>query len=343
MNNKLTYTALLIFAFCLISSCSSDSPEQNESGKGAEVKFDVSDLTRANNATAFNKFVVYGDMKYPVESGTVPTVLFNKTEVEYVNGGWRYDGVQYWFHSHEHSFVAVTPLSIVAEANSPRYSNSHLSFNYAIPTAAGNVLASRGDVTDIIAAAHRRLYSDRDTNGTTTFRFMHIMSLINIAPALDDNLMSENDYITIHQMALSGFSTSASFNVVPAERLSGSQTDDIVIDVSSHSGKASLTVDFDPGKRIKNNKTHVSLFEGGDAIIMIPQAFNAASDATLKFTYTASDDPTIKELSIPLGGQRWDFGKSYVYRFTINRKGAFFQNTEISDWDVVYTGNVDAH
>lgn len=342
MKVKPIYIVLISIVTCLISSCNSDSPDSNETGKGAQVTFDVSDLTRGSVTTSFNKFAVYGDMKYHEDTNSTPIVLFNKTEVEYKNGSWKYEGVQYWFHNHEHSFVGIAPLSVLAISNLPTYSDSRLSFAYSIPTS-GNKVSANTDVTDIIAATHRRLYNDRDDNHTTTFQFVHIMSLINIAPALNDNIMTEEEFITIHKVEFAGFKTKANFNITPASILTNKQTNDMVVEVNGHSGSANLTIEFAEGKKIKNDRKNVSLFDANDAVIMIPQTFGTDSGTELHIAYSINNDPTVKHINLPLNGQKWDSGKSYTYKFTINRTGAQFENTTISDWDVFDTGNFDAH
>lgn len=340
---KLSLLYFLILIACLAGSCTSDSPENEDVGKRAPMSFAVSDLSRATVTTSFDRFAVYGDMKLASDIPSTPVVLFNKTEVLYKTDSWSYEGTQYWVPKHEHSFVAVSPLSVLEAGNSPRYSNSQLTFTYAIPASADNKVSAHSDVTDIIAATHRRLYNEDDVNTTTTFKFMHLLSLINIAPAFDDNIMSQDDFIAINSLELTGFSAQATFNILPASRQTNSQTDDMVIDVTGHEGAGSLTIVFAEPKIIKNDRQNVSLFAANDAIIMLPQAFDADSGAAIRFSYTINNDPTIKYISLPLMNQKWESGKSYTYRFTIDRTGAHFQNATISEWDVLNTGNIDAH
>lgn len=344
MYAKLTYIlSLAACAACLLSSCSSDSPDVPGGGKSSEVSFDVSDLTRASVTTSFTQFAVYGDLK-PSESIDVDQkTIFNKTEVNYKDGIWGYEGVQYWIPEHEHSFVAVSPVSALETAGIPQYSNSRLSFTYIIPTAADNRVASHGDVKDIIVATHRRLHHDGDINTTATFRFGHIMALVNLAPSLNDNVMSTEEYIRIHKIELSGFKTKATFSILPASRQSASPTDDRVIDITAQEREGTLAIEFNEPVKVSNDRENVSLLDANDAIIMLPQAFASDSDAKIIISYTVNDDDSMKQGTLPLMSQKWDSGKSYTYRFTISRTGLHAEETTITDWEVLNVGNIDAH
>lgn len=344
MDSKLTYLYLLSFVACLLSSCSSDAPD-NVDPKGSEMSFTVSELSRAAVTTTINipgsKFAVYGDRKFPVDNNTEPSVIFNKTEVEYINNSWSYNNPQYWFPNNEHSFVAVYPVSVLDTDNKPQYSNSKLSFTYTLPTSDG-INVKPNDVTDILAATHRRLYYQGD-GIPVSLRFSHLLSLINIAPALDDNLMDMEAYIQFHKLELTGLKTKATFNILPAQRLSNNQTDDRVIDVSGHEGEGNLTIEFNEPKKIMNRRDNVKLFDDNDAIIMLPQIFGSDTQTKLVLTYTLNNDTQTKQLSIPLDLLGWESGKSYTYRFTIGRNGPHFDTTTITSWEMLNVGNVDAN
>lgn len=340
MHAKLTYLYILCCIALMASSCTADAPDIDDV-RGAELSFAVSNLSRASESPAFNKFAVYGDMKFPVDNSTIPTVIFNKTEVEYKNNTWSYAGTQYWFPKHEHSFVAVHPLSVLEADNTPQYSNSQLSFTYTIPTTAGNKVSSNS-ITDIIAATHRRLYNVDDKNSVTTLNFGHLMSKINFAPALDGNMMTDEDYIEFYKFELTGFKTKATFNIVPASRQSNSQTDDRVVEVTRQESEGSLTIEFAQPVKITGNSKNVSLFDDNSALIMLPQSFGADSDAKIVLSYKINKESTIKEIILPLMNREWESGKSYVYKFTITRQAAHFDTTIITDWEVVNVGNIEA-
>lgn len=350
MDAKLTYLFFLSFAACLVSSCASDAPESMDSGKGAELSFAVSGLSRASVTTSINKFAVYGDTKLPADATAEPVVIFNNTEVEYRkdSDSWYYNNTQYWYPNREHSFVAVSPVSVLEAGNNPRYSNSQLSFTYTIPTTDGSgTLSSNSDVNDIIVATYRKLY-DKDSFISTvesrvTLKFGHILSLINIAPALDDNIMKNDEYILIRKLELSGVTTKARFDIVPAPRQSNNETDDMVVDVTGQED-GNLTIRFNEPVKIFNNRKNVSLFKNDDAIIMLPRVFAAGSDAKFIISYSINDDPEIKQISLSLDNRSWESGKSYAYKFTIDRIGLLHsEQTTIVNWDVTDAGNVDVY
>ncbi|MDE6287158.1 MAG: fimbrillin family protein, partial [Muribaculaceae bacterium] len=311
MHAKLNYLyLLLIFVGCLASSCNSDSPE-DVAGNGSELKFTVSDLTRAPVTTTLHQFAVYGDMK-SVENNTAPFVVFDKTEVTYRNNTWSYSGMQYWFPYHEYSFVAVHPISVLENGNNPLYADSKLSFTYTLPTTGGNNISSN-DVSDILGATHRRNYG----NGPTlpvSLTFSHLMSLINVAPALNDNVMSADAYIEISKLELTGLKNKATFSILPAPRLSNNQTDDRVIEVTGQEGEANLTIEFATPKKIMNHGGNVRLLDSNDAIIMLPQEFTADSQSQIILTYTISNETETKTMSSPLKQLSWESGKSYTYK-----------------------------
>lgn len=335
MNSKLTYFFLSLAAI-LLSSCTSDAPDDRDFGNGAEMSFDVSGTTRATVTSSFNKFVVYGDMKFWVENGNNivnPIELFHKTEVEYKDNSWSYSGTKYWMPRHEHSFIAVAPISVVEAGTTPEYLNSKLSFTYTIPTTGGK-MSDRSDVADIIIATHRRLYDEKDTNTTTTFKFGHVMSLINIAPEFNDSEMKDDDFMKIHKLEISGFITKGVFNVQPASRESNSQTDDSIIEVTGHEGEGVYTIEFNEPKIITNHGGKVLFFDPEDAIILLPQTFPADSQAKIVLTYTINNGTQESQIIVPLKRLRLDAGKSYTYRLLFDKYGLKMEAMSISDWEV---------
>lgn len=343
MDAKLTYLYIISFFAFMVSSCASDEPADTR-GKGSEMKFEVSGDTRASVTSDINtlgsKFLVFGDRK-PAEGNSGPVSVFHKTEVEYTGEGWSYQDVQYWFPNHEHSFVAIHPLK-VAETDYLRYSDSRLSFAYEIP-ADQNKNINKTDVTDIITATHRRLFRTEDAANTISFRFSHLLSLINFAPALDDNYMEDNAFFLFHKLEITGFKTKGTFHILPAPRQTNIQTSDYVIEVTGIEGEGKMTVNFTQPVKVENNRENVKLFDENDAIIMLPQDFTADSNAKIVLTYSVNNDATMKQVTIPFKDKKWDTGKSYTYKFTINRTGLLFESTSITNWDVVSVGNVNAH
>lgn len=329
MYSKLTYLLIIIIAFIAVS-CNSD-PIDIRPTKGSELAFNVSNvsnLSRGSVTTSINQFVVYGDMS-PVSETSAPVVLFNNTNVEYLNGRWCYDGTQYWIPNHEHSFVAISPGAIFETGTPNRYLNSQLSFEYSIPAS--------GNGADILAATHRRLYvdgSDATYDNRITFTFNHLLSLINIAPAYDDTGQSNEECIMFHKLEFSGVNTKAQVDIMPAPRLTGSSTYDMDVNITGQ-GYSVYAIDFPMPVKVENNGKHVKLFADDDAVIMLPQTFTTDSEAEITLSYTINGDNLMNTVSIPLKNLKWESGKSYTYRFSIERSGIKIDNCEINPWNVI--------
>lgn len=338
MFSKRTYIFLLPFIACLVFSCSSDVPDNVVPEKGPELTFAVSDLTRASVTTEINspgsKFVVYGEKKFiKGNADEESSIIFDKTEVEYVDGNWSYDNVQYWFPKHTYSFVALSPLSIVSPENNPLYSGSEFSFTYAVPVSAENEIVRNG-VQDFLGATHRRYYELGD-GLPVSLKFGHLMSLVNIAPAMSNNAMSSEANIQFKKIVVTGLKNKVTFKIRPASILSNNQTDDRVIEVTEQEGESKMTIEFAEPVKIMNKAGNVPLFDANDALLMLPQSFDEDSEATIIMTYTMNDDPEIWELSLPLKLLKWESGKSYTYNFTFDGKRVSVGTPSISDWNTV--------
>lgn len=344
MDAKLKYLYIFFLSFVVgtVSSCTSYMSDDVYAGKGSELSFDVSALSRGSVYTDINvsgnKFAVYGDRAFSETNSGRPVVVFNKTEVEYKYGEWLYNNLQFWEPQQEYSFVALFPLSVLDDDNNV-YADSRLSLTYTIPASSGGEI-TRYDVTDILGATHRRYYQSGNGVLPVTFSFDHLMSLVNFAPALVDNSMGSNAYMMIKKIELTGLKNKATFNILPAPRLTGSQTDDRVIEVSEQDGEITMTVEFDRPKRIMNYGESVYLFDDNDALIMLPQAFTADSQAKIILTYTINNEQDETTTSCPLSLLKWESGKSYSYKLTVDRTSAKFDSCEINPWNTVSGDNI---
>lgn len=335
---KLLYTFFLIAATLVVSSCSSTEPA--EPAEGAEVMFDVAGRSRASVISDINfegsQFAVFGDMK--IMNSDNPLTIFDGATVTFNNGNWTYNDTQYWYPQHEHSFVAVYPESIKGTGSNVRYSDSHLSFTYSIPTTDG-YLTSNSDVKDILVATHRRFYEKSESGSTEsnriTFSFKHILSLINIKPAFNNNKMTSDSYILFHDMKLSGVSKKALFDIHPASILAGSQTDDMTIGVTGQEEVGDVTIVFNTPVKVKNDANNVSLFADNDELIMLPQIFTDDSESEITLSYTINEDTEMNSVTLPLKNLKWESGKSYTYKFTIEMSGVIFDINEINPWNVI--------
>lgn len=337
MNSKILY--LLISIACLASSCNTDSTDDITSTAGMEMAFDVTSISRASDEPPINQFVVYGDAIFTQDGGGVssPIGIFNRTLVEYKDGSWSYEGTQYWMPKHEHSFVAVAPESALSPANNPRYENSHLTFTYSLPINGGRI-SSTADIADILIATHRRVYTENASASALdrliSLRFGHILSQINLAPAYNNNITSEDDYITVHELEFNGVKTNGTFDISPAPRQSNSQTDDKVLEINVQD-EGNFTLKLPTPIKIGNNATNVSLFADGEALIMLPQTFEPDSEAKITLLFTINEENEIKQVSMPLSNVIWNNGNSYVYKFTIERTGITINSCEITPWNEI--------
>lgn len=306
--------------------------------------FDISTDSRAAVTTASNitgkPFAIFGDVVLRSQPGVyqpAPLTIFDNTPVTYVNSAWTTPSTTYWFPEREHSFVAIHPASVV-DGNSGAnhsYTGSNLQFTYTLPS-------DHNQIADILAATHRRQYISGKTTAVG-LRFGHLMSQINLLPSLNDNYLAKDGYILLHEIRLAGIRTRASLTVAPAPLVSAVQTDDREISVSEGGDTGNLTITFAKPVRINNDGTALRLFDDTDAIIMLPQTFDGNSDAEIIFSYTVSDRTSLQEAVLPLKGQRWESGKSYGYRFSIERIGLKLKGTTINNWDIIHAGDFEAN
>lgn len=338
INIRILYFGVLSLAACLVGSCTSDVPDIEPAGQGKELKFAVAGLTRGSVttdiSTAGAKFAVYGDMKLTGAADASEIVVFDNTEVLYTGSQWIYSGTQYWMPKHEHSFVAIHPVNAVDPANFPSYSNSSLTFTFEVPSSPTDEV-NKADFKDILAATHRRYYSEGDAALPVSFSFSHLMSLIDILPCFNDNVLDETAFIQFRKVVITGLNNKATFSVKPAPRSAGTQTDDRMIEVTRQEGITRLTITFPDPKKIMNNAANISIFDADDAIIMIPQTFAVDAEAEILLTYTINDDPKEITASIPLNQTEWQPGKSHNYKCSLDRYGMFFNSSSITDWNPI--------
>ncbi|MDE6485317.1 MAG: fimbrillin family protein [Duncaniella sp.] len=339
MYPKLKYLySIPVSMACMLASCNSDVPGTEDMGPGAELSFTTYEPTRASETPAFDRFAVYGDIKYQTENAQAPIVLFDKTIVEYKNDIWSYEDTQYWVPDREHSFVAITPESILNAGSNTRYLNSRLTYEYSIPATGGN-LSSNSDIDDIMVATHRRFFKKIDVTTSPldtkiNLKFTHILSQINFTPAFTDNHLGSDDYILFHKLEFSGVSTKALIDILPATMQSNNQTDDMVLDITSQQ-RGTITLPFTTPVKVENNAINVNLFADNGSILMLPLNFEADSEAKITFYYTVNGEDLMKQVSIPLNNQKWESGRSYTYKFIIDRTGLKWENCEINPWNRV--------
>ncbi|MDE6019255.1 MAG: fimbrillin family protein [Muribaculaceae bacterium] len=318
---------------CLVyaTSCTSDpDPDVLNSEQGEEISFEVGNSTRAaitTNETLKNfPFMLFGDINRTGEFYAGLKTIFNTQKVELKNNRWDYGAKQYWLMGQEHSFVAIHPYDVLPDLDNLKYENSMVSFTYELPDALDNA-------KDILVAAHRRKYNMNNGNAVK-FNFTHLLSTINIMPALDEVLMYEDEddktnypynkdeYILFQKIELIGVRTRADFSFTPESLGTGNSTDNLAVKFQlGNEGAKDQTFDFkDNPKKITNNKENVSIFDNNKAVIILPQSFGEDSSSEIRLYYSVNDDhDVLRKITIPLKGKTWKMGTNYTYKFTIEK------------------------
>lgn len=313
----------------MAASCAGEEPDEPRRGSAMEFAAGTEGQQSRANSGGLSQFAVFGDIKPVGSTGTESvTEIMRNIVVTYKTDKWEYEGTQYWFPKNEHSFAAIHPASVLTNDANASYSKSRLTFTYTLPQ-------DYTTTTDILAATHRRQYDEGEAD-VVTLKFGHVLTQINISPALDDNKMGQDGYIEVTKIEFSGIKNKAEINVTPAPIQSVTdRTDDMTLELK-HVGESTLAIEFQTPKRVNNNEASVSLFGSNDTPMMLPQIFEANSEAQILITYTISSEPkSEKQLSIPLKGYEWISAKSYDYKFTLTRSGLTLGTCEIQPWNVV--------
>ncbi|MDE5785081.1 MAG: fimbrillin family protein, partial [Duncaniella sp.] len=122
--------------------------------------------------------------------------------------------------------------------------------------------------------------------------------------------------------------------LLPAPMQSNNQTDDMVLAITSQQ-RGTIILPFTTPVKVENNATNVNLFADNGSILMLPLNFEADSEAKITFYYTVNGEDLMKQVTIPLNSQKWESGRSYTYKFIIDRSGLKWENCEITPWNRV--------
>lgn len=320
MHIKLLHIIILMNVVWCVSSCSSQDSAEEDLGDGREVKFVVSDMSRASSTTDVgytgSRFAIFGDMKF---RDNPPITIFDNTIVRYSDGNWVYDNTQYWFPKHEHSFIAIHPSGIKHVS----YSNSTLSFTYTVPDDFANT-------SDILAATHRRMYNDDSSVQPLPVKlvFFHTMSRINFQ--LTNAGAAE--IVKVNEVKLMGINKTGTFTITPATLASGSgQTEDCIFSWTDISNTGDLTAKIDVD--VPEEKARF-LFPDNNALLVIPQPENKG--VFMKITCTlieeGMEDRQLEfTAETPVGG--WESGKEYTYSTAVHEVTKDISLTvSVKDW-----------
>ena len=322
-----TLLPVMLSLTCAVS-CTS-VPDDLETG--TEMEFDVTEVagSRASittTATLKNQpFMLFGDLYRTGEFYAGRKELFFKQLVEFKNYKWDYGTPLYWLMGQEHTFVAIHPyLDSNPEISDLEYSDSKVSFIYTLPESLDNV-------TDILVAAHRRKYNI-DCEAAVRFKFNHLLSCINIMPALDEVLMYEDEtekdeypynkdeYILFQKIELIGIKTRAAFSFTPEPLSGATSTDECKVTYEIKDGLYNYTFDYSKKPvAVTNNKENVSVFDNDKAVLIMPQSFADDSTSEIRLYYSVNDDHVLRKITIPLKGVTWKVGTNYTYKFTVEK------------------------
>lgn len=348
MNNNIIYIALamIIGISCAATSCASGmEPETVE--RGDEIQVEVNQpasrsVVTNNSILKQHPFMICGDINRTGEYYPGLKVIFNGRKVEYKGdeqtGKWDYGTPIYWLMGQEHSFVAIHPyLDAVLGITDWSYSDSKLAFTYTVPKNEDGI-TDYDKMWDILFATHRRNYN-MDNAGAIKFVFRHLMSQINIEPALNEELMypdetnkdmypdNQPEFIQIKRFELYGLKTSAKFSFTPDPlENNANQTDacHVTYEVDDNS-KSHAVMSFKGVKQVTNNQTHVNICKDDDTLLVLPQEVDQ-EEAEIVLYYTINtdhqDDNVVRKITFPLHGlpiTKWESGKIYTYRFTVEK------------------------
>lgn len=332
MNFSPRFNLIASAALCIMASCSGDDPSGLPPASDTAMEFSVGARVRSSSSDAdilrLSPFSVFCDIYNSTLSA--PVKLMENVPLTYNqdNNRWECSTQYYWFPSYEHSFVAVSPASVLNTVEAATgYSDSRLSFTYTLPS-------DRHQVIDLFAATHRRKYaSTSEKADVVCLQFSHLLSKINLSGALVDDDMNPDDYIDFSKIELIGFSTKGTYHITPAPLQSNQRTDDRNVDMSGISGNGYYAIDFDTPKRLVNHGESVMFLDDSDALLILPQTFELSSDARIRLTYTIKGSEYVNTVDIPLAGNSWGIGRSYLYKFTISRWGLKLLGATIVDWE----------
>lgn len=343
MKYNILYMILPILTGMACASSCSSYPDSYGTDSGEKMEFEAMETPASRTGITSNSnltekpFLLFGDVKgaYGTE------ILFNEKSVKYEGGKWDYGTPLYWLKGQEHSFVAMHPASIQGISDLT-YGDSKVSFTYTIPMKDDKIDIEA--ITDILVAGHRRKHNF-DTPGAVKLNFTHILSRINIAPALNMatkdsgqsteelNSADKDAYIEFKSIKIKGLKTKAAFSFTPASLQAGKYQTDELVDSSESADDTFQELDylFVTPVKVYNNNTKVDLFDNANPLVLLPQLFSDDPNSKIELTYTVSQDGSERTITIPMKGIKWEAGKSYTYTFTLDRPGLEL-DCEINPW-----------
>ena len=285
VSDYLKYSIYALTAACVIGGCSSDSPDGQTDGT-QEVEFTTGRETRSVVTTTSNltgkAFAVYGDMKpFAAAAEVSSTLVFNKEQVAYTSGSWKYGRSIYWFPSHQHSFVALHPFEAIGTTaggkttvTNVRYEDGTLSFSYTHPDDYKNA-------SDVLVATHRRDYVPElgKKADPVNFTFEHTMAVLDVVAKYTEPLVygNQNNRIEIQEVILENVNVSANYSIRPDDLTEGNDR------TSTHDDTGKWT-DLKSGSRSFKGSRYSNI---NDAIV---NTYQNPNNIPFRRLYSNSDD-----------------------------------------------------
>ena len=285
VSDYLKYSIYALTAACVIGGCSSESPDGQTDGI-QEVEFTTGRETRSAVTTTSNltgkAFAVYGDMKpFAAAAEASSTLVFNKEQVAYTSGSWKYGRSIYWFPSHQHSFVALHPFEAIGTTaggkttvTNVRYEDGTLSFSYTHPDDYKNA-------SDVLVATHRRDYVPElgKKADPVNFTFEHTMAVLDIVAKYTEPLVygNQNNRIEIQEVILENINVSGNYSIRPDDLTQGTDR------TSTHDDTGKWT-DLKSGRRSFKGSRYSNI---NDAIV---NTYQNPNNIPFRRLYSNSDE-----------------------------------------------------
>ena len=352
VSDYLKYSIYALTTACVIGGCSSESPDGQTDGT-QEVEFTTGKETRSAVTTTSNltgkAFAVYGDMKpFAAAEESSSTLVFNKEQVAYTSGSWKYGRSIYWFPSHQHSFVALHPFEAIGTTaagkttvTNVRYEDGTLSFSYTHPDDYKNA-------SDVLVATHRRDYVPElgKKADPVNFTFEHTMAVLDIVAKYTEPLVygNQNNRIEIQEVILDSINVSGNYSIRPDDLTQGTDR------TSTHDATGKWT-DLKSGSRSfkgsrysnindaivntyenPNNIPYRRLYSNSDEFIVLPKEKGDVK-MTVKFDlYVNMTKAAEHTLSTVFKDAEWTAGQKIRYELIFTAGEILQGGTKIEDY-----------
>lgn len=279
----------------------------------------LSDSTADNTAISFRpqaadtRAVVENDFPYGAAfsvwgwyqrtDGTIGQP-FNATTVTN-NGGWTYQGTQYWVDDATYDFYAIYPASVA---------NAGVESDGTIRVTGFDCSARGENAIDLMTAEAEDVAGS--THSTVGLNFKHLLTRLSFT------ITSEGDAVTINNASLYSINYKGDYNSSNANQPWSNLTACAETDTPFSTSSLSLT----------ESALSSALFNGD--LLLPPHA--SLTNATLKLAYQYEGDDETYESTLSLStGQvtAWDANQHYQYTINIPQNGVEVTlNVTVNEW-----------